>query len=66
MLIQHDAQVRTFEQLGEQMLSDLDWLAPQILAVALEQVERVMDGTGKRAVGGELAQRRPVRSHRKR
>ena len=35
------------------MLSLLDWLPPQVLAVQLKQVERAKDRAGERAVAAD-------------
>jgi hypothetical protein len=39
MLIENDARLLPLKKLGEQRLSPLDWLAAQIPAVQLKQVE---------------------------
>jgi hypothetical protein len=39
-LVKNEAQVRPLEEFCEQGFTRLDWLAPQILPVKLQQVER--------------------------
>ena len=53
MLIEHDAQMRSFQQVREQRFTLLDWMPPQILAVELKQVERAMSRAGDRAVASD-------------
>ena len=53
MLIEHDAQMRPFQQVREQRFTLLDWMPPQILAVELKQVERAMSRAGDRAVASD-------------
>ena len=50
MLIEHDAQMRPFQQVREQRFTLLDWMPPQILAVERKQVERAMSRAGDRVV----------------
>ncbi|HET8918213.1 MAG TPA: hypothetical protein VFN27_00880 [Xanthobacteraceae bacterium] len=42
--------MRSLEQLGEQCLTPLDWLAAQISTIKFKQVERAKHGIGERAV----------------
>ncbi len=58
MLIEHDAQMRPLEQLGEQCLAPLDRFAPQVAAVQLKQIERAMHGAGERAVAPDQVKNR--------
>ena len=44
MLIEDEAQIRSLEELGEQRFARLDWLASQIAAVSLKQIERGKHG----------------------
>src|SRR5262245_40947728 len=46
------------EQPSERMLAHLDWLAPKILAVELEQIERVELGRGVLAIANEQLENR--------
>jgi len=44
MLIENDPQIRTIEELREQLFPRFDWLKTQILAVKLKQIECTKHG----------------------
>ena len=45
--------MRSLEQLGEQRLAPLDWLAAQISTIKFKQIERAKHGIGERAVAAD-------------
>jgi hypothetical protein len=54
MLIEDDARMRSLEQLCEQPLAFLDWLAVQIPTVKLKQIEGAEESRGFAAVAANL------------